>query len=154
MHLVGNNSSMQPTPLWSVGRSTFLRKTLNGRPAGYRLCWVAEKGGPEGCPFLQPAQPFSAARRPAYLCSTQARPLPAESSRFSFGNMALQHAQPAGQCCSGSGFWSPIRKIYEIFLDSEPDWISFLLKPDPDYPKRFEHFLIFLRFVFFLRKFC
>jgi len=37
-------------------------------------------------------------------------------------------------------FWSPIRKIYEIFLDPEPDWISFLLKPDPDYPKRLEHF--------------
>ena len=52
-------------------------------------------------------------------------------------------------------FWSPIREIYEIFLDPELDWISFLLKPDPDpdYPKRFEHFLIFLRFVFFLRKF-
>ena len=52
-------------------------------------------------------------------------------------------------------FWIPIRKIFEIFLDPEPDWISFLLKPDPhpDYPKRFEHYLIFLRFVFFLRKF-
>jgi len=50
-------------------------------------------------------------------------------------------------------FWSPIRKNYKIFLDPEPDWISFLLKPDPDYPKRFEQFLIFLRFVFFLRKF-
>jgi len=24
MHLVGNNSSMQPTQLWSVGKSTFL----------------------------------------------------------------------------------------------------------------------------------
>jgi len=24
MHLVGNNSPMQPTPLWSVGKSTFL----------------------------------------------------------------------------------------------------------------------------------
>jgi len=33
-------------------------------------------------------------------------------------------------------------------LDPEPDWILFLLKPDPGYPKRFEHFLIFLRFVF------
>jgi len=46
-------------------------------------------------------------------------------------------------------FWSPIRKICEIFLDPDPDWISFLLKPDPDpdYPKRFEHFLIFLCFV-------
>jgi len=44
---------------------------------------------------------------------------------------------------------------YESFLVPESDWISFLLKPDPDqdYPKRFEHFLIFLRFVFFLRKF-
>jgi len=53
-------------------------------------------------------------------------------------------------------FWSPIRQIYEIFLDPETDWISFLLKPDPDpdYPKPFEHFLIFLCFVFFLRKFC
>jgi len=47
-------------------------------------------------------------------------------------------------------FWSPIRQNYEIFLDPEPDWISILLKPDPDpdYPKRFKHFLIFLRFVF------
>jgi len=52
-------------------------------------------------------------------------------------------------------FWIPIRQNYEIFLDPEPDWISIFLKPDPDpdYPKRFEHFLIFLRFVFFLRKF-
>jgi len=24
MHLVGNHLSMQPTPLWSVGKSTFL----------------------------------------------------------------------------------------------------------------------------------
>jgi len=40
-------------------------------------------------------------------------------------------------------FWSPIRRNYEIFLDTEPDWISFLLKPDPDDPKRFEHFLFF-----------
>jgi len=38
-------------------------------------------------------------------------------------------------------------------LDPEPDWISFLLKPDPDYPKPFEHFLIFLRFVFFCENF-
>jgi len=29
-------------------------------------------------------------------------------------------------------FWIPIWKIFEIFLDPEPDWISFLLKPDPD----------------------
>ena len=29
-------------------------------------------------------------------------------------------------------FWRPIRQNYEIFLDQEPDWISFLLKPDPD----------------------
>jgi len=60
----------------------------------------------------------------------------------------------AWQCCSGLDFWSPIREIYEIFLDPEPDWISFLLKPDPDpdYPKRFEHFLFFLRFVFFSAK--
>ena len=47
-------------------------------------------------------------------------------------------------------FCSPIRQDYENFLDPEPDWVSFLLKPDPDYPKRFEHFLIFTRFVFFL----
>jgi len=50
-------------------------------------------------------------------------------------------------------FWSPIRKNYEIFLDPEPDWMSFLLKPDPDYPKRVIRFSIFLHFVFFLRKF-
>jgi len=47
--------------------------------------------------------------------------------------------------------WSPIRQNYENSLDPEPHWILFLLKPkpDPNYPKRFEHFLIFLRFVFF-----
>jgi len=51
----------------------------------------AEKGGPEGCRFLQPAPPFSAgppfcaSRRPALLSSV----LPAKSSRFSFGNKAL-----------------------------------------------------------------
>jgi len=44
-------------------------------------------------------------------------------------------------------------RIMRFFVDPEPDWISFLLKPDPDYLKRFEHFLSFLRFVFFLRKF-
>ena len=31
------------------------------------------------------------------------------------------------------------RAEFEIFLDPEPDWMSFLLKSDPDYPKRFEH---------------
>ena len=36
--------------------------------------WAAEMGGPEGCPFLQPALPFSAARRTAFLCSPLARP--------------------------------------------------------------------------------
>ena len=52
-------------------------------------------------------------------------------------------------------YWSPIRQNYDICLDPEWDWISFLLKPDPDpdYQKRFQNFLIFLRFVFFLRKF-
>ena len=34
-----------------------------------RLNWAAEKGGPEGCPFLQPAPPFFAARRTTFLCS-------------------------------------------------------------------------------------
>jgi len=34
---------------------------------------------------------------------------------------------------------SLIGQNYEIFLDPEPDWMSFLLKSDPDYPKRFEH---------------
>jgi len=28
---------------------------------------------------------------------------------------------------------------YENFLEPEPDWISVLLKPDPDYPKLFEN---------------
>jgi len=51
-------------------------------------------------------------------------------------------------------FWIPIRNIFEIFLDPEPDWISFLLKPDPDpdYPKRFEHNLFFFAFCFFSAK--
>jgi len=59
------------------------------------------------------------------------------------------------QCCSGSGFLESDPAELRDFLDPDPDWISFLLKPDPDPddPKRFKHFLIFLRFVFFLRKF-
>ena len=50
-------------------------------------------------------------------------------------------------------FWSPIRQVYEIFLDPEPDWILFLLKQDPDYPKNLEHFQIFSRFVLSCEKF-
>ena len=30
--------------------------------------WAAKKGGPDGSPFLQPASPFFAARRTAFLC--------------------------------------------------------------------------------------
>ena len=43
------------------------------------------------------------------------------------------------QCCSGSGFSESRIRIFGYFLDPEPDWISFLLKPDPDtdYPKRY-----------------
>jgi len=60
---------------------------------GCTLNWAVEKGGPEGCAFLQPAAPpFCAARRPAFLSSVQ----PAYSSRFSFGNTALQLARAAG----------------------------------------------------------
>jgi len=44
--------------------------------------------------------------------------------------------KPAG---SDPDFWSPILVDYENFLEPEPDWISVLLKPDPDYPKLFEN---------------
>jgi len=46
--------------------------------------------------------PFSAAHRNAFLCSPPAHPSvlssvqPTDSSHFSFGNMALQPARPAG----------------------------------------------------------
>jgi len=80
---------------------------------------AAQKGGPAGCttgqasglhiklgcrkrragglPFtagrpVRPFVPFCAPRRPALLSSVQ----PAENSRFSFGNTALQPARPAG----------------------------------------------------------
>jgi len=50
----------------------------------------------------------------------------------------------------GSGF-------LENFLDPEPDWISFLLKPDPytDYPKglRLEHLLFFHVLIFSCKNF-
>ena len=38
------------------------------------------------------------------------------------------------QWCTGSGFWSPIRRDFGNFLDL--DWISFppLPDPEPDYP--------------------
>ena len=66
--------------------------TLRGA-SGLHMYWVVEKGGPEGCPFLQPAPPFLqpaappfCAARPFVLSSVQ----PASSSRLSFGNTALQ----------------------------------------------------------------
>jgi len=49
-------------------------------------------------------------------------------------------------CAPDPDFWSPIRQNYEIFLHPAPDWILFLLKPDPVYPKPFEYFLIFVFF--------
>ena len=49
-------------------------------------------------------------------------------------------------CAPDPDFWSAIRQNYEIFLHPAPDWISFLLKPDPDYPKPFEYFLIIVFF--------
>jgi len=72
-------------------------------PAGCTLTCAAEKGGPEDCPFLQAWPSFSATCRTALLCSLPARPYvfcaarqPAENSRFSIGNTALQPARPAG----------------------------------------------------------
>jgi len=66
--------------------------------------------------------------------------------------LELKMYAPRGmsQCCSGSGFLESDPAELWDFFGPEQDWISFLLKPDavPDYPKRFEHFLIFLRFVF------
>jgi len=56
------------------------------------LSWTAEKSGSEGCPFLQPAPPFSAARRPALLSAVQT----AEGPLFSLGNTTRQPARPAG----------------------------------------------------------
>ena len=48
----------------------------------------------------------------------------------------LPHRQ---QCCSGSGFSESRTGFLDDFLVPEPDWISFLLKldPDTDYPKRY-----------------
>jgi len=63
-----------------------------GAVVGCTVSWAVEKGGPKGCPFLPLTQPLPAACRTAFLCSPPARP---ESSHFSFGNMALQPAQPS-----------------------------------------------------------
>ena len=35
------------------------------------------------------------------------------------------------QCCTGSGFWNPIRPDIGIFLDM--DWILFPFQPDQDF---------------------
>jgi len=42
--------------------------------AGCTLSWAAEKGRPEGCPFLQPTPHFSATCRTTFLCSPLAHP--------------------------------------------------------------------------------
>jgi len=54
-----------------------------GAVVGCTVSWAVEKGF---------TQPLPAACRTAFLCSPPARP---ESSHFSFGNMALQPAQPS-----------------------------------------------------------
>ena len=87
-------------------------------------------------PFPQPAGPsVCAAHRLALLSSVQ----PAENSRFSFGNTALQLARPQLSVVPDPDFRSLGSGFLDNFLDPEPDWISFLLKPDPDtdYPKRY-----------------
>jgi len=68
---------------------------LQDRPVGCTLSWAAEKGGPEGCPFLQPTPPFSADRlfvQPAgppfcLLCS------PPAPRKFTF--FIWKHSPPA-----------------------------------------------------------
>jgi len=78
------------------------RAAQKGGMAGCTLSWPTEKGGPEGCPFLQPALPLSATRLTAFLCSPPARPSvfsaarqTAKSSPFSYGNTSLQPARPS-----------------------------------------------------------
>jgi len=65
---------------------------LQDEPVGCTVSWVAGKGRPEGCPFLQPAGPPFCAARPFVFCGARQ---PAESSRFSFGNTVFQPAQPS-----------------------------------------------------------
>ena len=83
---------------------------LHDGPVGCTVSWAAEKGGPESCPFLQPAPPFSAARRPALLSSVQS----AESLRFSFRNTSFQPARPAGPPISVIHMIKPISQIFLV----------------------------------------
>jgi len=78
---------------WPVGF------TLRGA-GGLHIKLGCRKGRSGGLPFSEPAPPFFAARRTAFLCSPPARPSllssvqPVDSSRFLFGNTALQPALP------------------------------------------------------------
>ena len=76
---------------WQVGC------TLRGA-SGLHINWAAEKGGLEGCPFLQPAPPFFAARRTAFLCSPPACPsvlTSACAARRQFTFFIWKHDPPA-----------------------------------------------------------
>jgi len=64
----------------AVGQASGLH--IRAGRTGCTLSWPMEKGGPEGYPFLQPAL----FRNPPDRLFVQ----PAKSSRFSFGNTALQ----------------------------------------------------------------
>jgi len=86
------------------------QSALQDCPVGCTLRWAGglliklgyRNGRSGGLLFSEPTPPSFAARSIALLCSPPARPSvlssvqPADSSRLSFGNTALQPARPAG----------------------------------------------------------
>ena len=64
---------------------------------------------------------------------------PIQKHEFPAGWPAAQKGWVDIRVVPDPDFRSPGSGFLENFLDPEPDWISFLLKPDPepDYPKRY-----------------
>ena len=82
---------------WLAGSTTGRASGLHIKAGlvGCTVRWAAEKGGPKDCPFLQPAQLFSAARRTSFLCSPLASPsvFCAACRKFTF--FIWKHGSPA-----------------------------------------------------------
>jgi len=109
------------------------------RPVDYKVSWIAEKGGPEGCSSLLPTRPSFCAACHSVICAARQ---PAESLRFSFGNMALQPARLAFQLVLfGQGYNVTVSSL------GLGSWLIF-------YVIRLVHFYHYQAYCTLVRRYC
>ena len=89
------------------------------RPVGCTLRWPTEKGGPEGCPFLQHSPPFSAIRQTTFLCSPPARPCVFNAACRKFTFFIWEHGPPArpARRLSNQCYPKLVKKVNPDFLN-------------------------------------